>query len=219
MVTIKKLRHLTGFFTLLCVTNYVSGEPPRTVITGAVEITESGSYVLGNNIVINGFGGISVAASNVSIDLNGFTISYIGNDRFADGISVGGDFSNVEIYNGTITGFSRAGIWAGGFKAPGVNLKLHDLIINGNKFNAIRLEDRNGFMIYNCMLSNNGTAIDARGAGLINNNVITKNITGLSGVSIKTGYESNIITDNTIKDVSGNPTNLGHNLCTTGLCP
>jgi len=70
-----------------------------TPITAAGTITAPGSYCLGNNIA----GEIIINASNVTLDLKGYTISG-GNN----GITING--SNVVIQNGGITATTAAGI-------------------------------------------------------------------------------------------------------------
>lgn len=65
----------------------------------AHEITESGSYYLTGDIDAGSLGGISIAADDVTVDLNGFTISGdLTNGR--DGIRASG--SGVTIRNGRI---------------------------------------------------------------------------------------------------------------------
>src|SRR5262249_9398816 len=49
---------------------------PRTPISSApFTITDSGSYYLTTNITVNSGNAISIATNNVTLDLNGFTIS------------------------------------------------------------------------------------------------------------------------------------------------
>lgn len=63
-------------------------------ITAAGGITASGSYILANDID----GQIDILASNVSLDLNGHTITAIGNDNAL--VIYGAN--DIRIYNGTI---------------------------------------------------------------------------------------------------------------------
>jgi hypothetical protein len=94
---------------------------PRTPI-GSVpfEITQPGSYVVVCNLS-GAAGGITISASNVTLDLNGFTLT---GDRFVFGhglIVVPSD--NVAIQNGVLQQ------WGGdGVHAPGVtDLRLHNV--------------------------------------------------------------------------------------------
>ena len=66
-------------------------------------INESGSYYLAGNRVCN-TNGIQVNADNVTIDLMGYSLTGPGSTGY--GVSIDGR-SNVEIKNGTITGFYR----------------------------------------------------------------------------------------------------------------
>ena len=80
---------------------------PRTPIHQAdipLTITESGSYYLAENVSDNEWGEcIIVSADDVTIDLNGFTIT--GSDYgYSYAIWMNG-CSNVEIRNGYYTGF------------------------------------------------------------------------------------------------------------------
>jgi hypothetical protein len=74
-------------------------------------ITQSGSYYLDRNLssTIGGNLAIGVAASNVTIDLNGFTIE--GNNTGVTGIGTGtGAPSNIVVRNGTVRNFGGAGV-------------------------------------------------------------------------------------------------------------
>ena len=74
---------------------------PRTLIRGSgpVTIATPGSYYLTSNINVAGTTGVIITASNVTLDLNGFTVA--GNlDSF--GVVMGGNTLNVVVRNGTI---------------------------------------------------------------------------------------------------------------------
>ena len=83
----------------------------RTPISAAgFSITESGSYYLTRNLEMSGAqNGISVAANNVTIDLNGFTINGVDGNRA--GISIG-TYSNVKVMNGKFTHCYRGAVYA-----------------------------------------------------------------------------------------------------------
>lgn len=78
---------------------------PRTAITstGATTISTSGSYYLANNITVSSGDAITIAASNVTLDLNGFTISSTASPAAGTGIEVG-NRTGVTITNGNIVG-------------------------------------------------------------------------------------------------------------------
>ncbi len=80
-----------------------SDETRFPISTCGTVITIPGSYFLASNLTCTE-SGITISASNVSLDLNGFTISgdgYVG-DR---GIYINSNVSNVEIKNGTVRNF------------------------------------------------------------------------------------------------------------------
>jgi hypothetical protein len=85
--------------------NVTQGDQPGFPVT----ISESGSYRLSGNLEVNGqfTSAIEVAASDVTIDLNGFTIRGVGSSP-GYGIAEDGSTSRrgIAVRNGTITGFS-----------------------------------------------------------------------------------------------------------------
>ncbi|MCG3122238.1 MAG: hypothetical protein GIKADHBN_00619 [Phycisphaerales bacterium] len=73
-------------------------------------ITQPGSYYLTGNITgVNGKSGIEIAASGVTLDLNGFTMTGVAGSL--DGVSVtSAGPSGIAVKNGTVIGWGRAGI-------------------------------------------------------------------------------------------------------------
>jgi len=69
------------------------------------KITQPGSYYLSNNLVVSNSQGIAIASSNVSLDLNGFSITHAGGQG-GRAIFVSGH--NVTIKNGNINEFEDA---------------------------------------------------------------------------------------------------------------
>jgi hypothetical protein len=71
-------------------------------------ITKAGTYVLDGNLTLSGTGlyAVTVDASNVVIDLNGFTLK--NGTGTNNGILTTSAAMNVTIQDGTITGFSNA---------------------------------------------------------------------------------------------------------------
>lgn len=71
-------------------------------------INQPGSYKLSGNLVVpSGLNGIDIAASNVTLDLNGFNISSLGFTAFGSTTraisAIGTNAYNVVIRNGTLT--------------------------------------------------------------------------------------------------------------------
>ncbi|HLO39978.1 MAG TPA: right-handed parallel beta-helix repeat-containing protein, partial [Phycisphaerales bacterium] len=76
-----------------------------------LRITKSGSYYLTGDLVAKpgNFSGIEVAASNVTIDLMGFSISGEFSSSRA-GIAATSGQTNITVKNGTVRGFNQVGI-------------------------------------------------------------------------------------------------------------
>jgi hypothetical protein len=91
---------------------------PRTAINATntpgdadsvFKITQSGSYYLAGRVVGQaGRAGIEIAASNVTIDLNGFEV--VGSTGTLSGISASSGFDSVSVSNGIVSGWSAAGV-------------------------------------------------------------------------------------------------------------
>lgn len=139
-------------------------------------ISQPGSYVLSQNLTSSG-DGISVQANNVSIDLNGFTITGSGS---GNGIVVASG-TNIQISNGTITGFSS------GVEATEWN-------------NNIRVTNVNS-------VSNNPWGIHLFGT---NNMVKSCTVTGSSYIGIRVGSGSKVEDNNVFNNGHGISATEGH---------
>lgn len=86
-------------------------QDPRTPISSVpFTISAQGSYYLVTNLVATGStAGITIAADNVTLDLNGFALVGGGSGSVA-GIQVPSAQKNIEIRNGTIRGWTNGGI-------------------------------------------------------------------------------------------------------------
>ncbi len=107
---------------------------PRIPISEAVLINEAGSYYLTNSIN----GTFNIQAENVSLDLNGFTIT----PESAVAIRVNGS-DRVRIFNGTIAGGDGAGIAGAGMGSISIS-DLQLLDITGD---CIALNDPSGILV------------------------------------------------------------------------
>ena len=92
---------------------------PRTPISSApFTITTPGSYYLTTNLTVSSGDAIDINAGNVTLDLNGFTISSTAASATGYAISLGAG-TNVAIYNGQIssgvTNSAAGGFGGGGF--------------------------------------------------------------------------------------------------------
>jgi len=129
---------------------------PRTPISSLpLVITNSGSYYLTGNLTgISGTNGVTVRANNVTIDLNGFTLS--GVNGSADGINVGNPGSlsainatNLAVLNGVIQGWGGFGIRA----ARGYNCRFEKLHLSGN--GGVGLDASGNSVVSHCVAQNN----------------------------------------------------------------
>jgi hypothetical protein len=70
----------------------------------AISIDSPGSYVLLGNLSVRAGDGITINSDNVTLDLNGFTISSSANPASGIAISISGAYSAISIRNGHIRG-------------------------------------------------------------------------------------------------------------------
>ena len=79
---------------------------PRTPITNAtaVTISASGSYYLTTNITVTTGSAITMTASQVTLDLNGFSVSSTAASATGTGILLAGGNADITILNGHIKG-------------------------------------------------------------------------------------------------------------------
>jgi parallel beta-helix repeat protein len=97
-------------------------------------ISAPGSYYLTANVVgAPGMQGISIRASNVTLDLNGFAV--LGAPGSLDGIAVMGPQNNVEIRSGNIEGWSGDGVDSSMMATDCRFVNLRSCSNDGNGFN------------------------------------------------------------------------------------
>jgi hypothetical protein len=187
-----------GLAMLLISTSWGSAHAQTKLVKpasgGTLVISKSGSYFLAANYTstLPAASIISITVSNVTINLNGFTISDTTLNNTAPAISVNSPtkISGVTIANGTITKTGTA-------ISLGTSSAVGSMQLIGNK----------------------GDGVDCTSTCLISNNVITGNTgVGLNfGSDATSGYQSNVMNLNGT-DVMGG-TNLGHNVCSGAACP
>jgi parallel beta-helix repeat protein len=130
---------------------------PRRPISGAIAINEPGSYYLTQNISSPGsIDTITVLADNVTIDLNGFTIS---GGRTGVNVSLFLPFNSVTIMNGTIAATSGSGIFAGAFDDIPFGLTIRNVkVINPTD---LGIDTGRGSIIENCYVRGGAIGIRA----------------------------------------------------------
>jgi hypothetical protein len=164
---------------------------PRTAVNAAntpgdadsvFRISEPGSYYLTGNITgVSGKSAIEVTASNVTIDLMGFTLQGVAGSL--DGIRTDGSRNALTIRNGFITGFGEDGIdpLQGGF---GEACVVESVDIAQNGANGIRLNNRG--VTRRCSVRLNGAdGIVARSGCLVDSCTVHQNAG--RGISVALG--------------------------------
>lgn len=157
------------------------------------KITKSGSYFLGGNLAVTTktTTAIIVNASNVTINLNGFTISGVGSSATSGvGINASG-VTGVIIANGIITGYGSDGI------SLGSNSTVENMQIYSNGGDGVDCATSTACYVTSSVISAN------RGIGL-----------DFSDKS--SGFLNDVLNINGT-DVNGG-TNLGGNVCSGGAC-
>jgi hypothetical protein len=120
----------------------------RTPISSApFTITQPGSYYLTTNVTVSSGNAISISANNVTLDLNGFTISSTAALASGDeGILLSGSLTNIAIRNGHIISgvTNNNGVYSGtgfglgvGFSGFPYNVRVSDLSVSGCQYDGI----------------------------------------------------------------------------------
>ena len=136
---------------------------PRTAITnsGFVLISKPGTYYLTTNITVSTGDGIDIYASNVVLNLNGFTISSTASPANGIGIWVSSGMANVRIENGFVTGSvtnNNSNVFSGNGFQYGVltgtsateNLVVSHVSVSGVSDEGIYLNMGNSSMADSC---------------------------------------------------------------------
>lgn len=145
-------------------------EPRAPLSSLPVTISASGSYYLTTNLTgFSGTNGITVAANDVTIDLNGFSLS--GVSGALDGIFFQG-YSRLTVKNGVIRNWTD-GIWASGTG----NNQFQNLVVVSNASLGIYTGSR--AMIELCTADANTTGINVAGGSIVRNCVATRNNNGI----------------------------------------
>lgn len=178
------------------------------------QIIESGSYYLTQSIDAAGSNGITITASNITIDLNGYTLLSDGSGT-ASAIFCNSSISNLIIRNGIISNWGGHGIngesasncnirelQVSDCKLSGVSVGNNSRIINcsatNNLFDGINTATQG--QVINCIASNNGTeGIDVNSNSIIYACVVSNN--GANGIEASSKSEvTNCIANNNSQD-------------------
>lgn len=145
-------------------------------------ISAPGTYVLSRNLTARSTDGIDVNASDVTIDLGGYTL----NQRVpgnGSGIFVTSGMSNVSVQNGVINGFYNGVFFGTGSGDTLINVEL--LTIG----NVGVFVEANDCLIENCVIggasgAGNGIYISNAGAVGVRNNQISGFTYGINEYSV-----------------------------------
>jgi len=133
------------------------------------QITQTGSYKLSGNLVVTtGVDGIDIIAQNVTLDLNGFTIS--SNVITGQSVGIGNANNGTTVRNGTISGFNTA-LGLGGTSniveeikvvGSGTGLALQNAVVRRN---AVSTTTGVGILCFQCVITENFVS-ESPGLGL-----------------------------------------------------
>ena len=105
-------------------------------------ISDPGNYVLTGNITVASGDGISITASDVTVDLNGFTIKSTVAAAAGAGIRTSNTSSNIRIYNGRITsGFTYTMSPPVAIPGPGFTFGIQLGVLPGSTADNFVFED------------------------------------------------------------------------------
>lgn len=114
-------------------------------------ITQPGSYYLTGNITgVASKHGIEIAASNVSIDLSGFTV--MGAASSLNGIQNDGLQTSIRISNGSVDGWGLSGISLRFGASGGEGMRISDVSVSGNHIDGISVPSLS--VVTNCQALN-----------------------------------------------------------------
>ena len=146
---------------------FASGAGNVRPITGPMTITQPGIYVLQQDIIYNGSGAaITINASNVTLDLNGYQIIGPGTPRNTAIGVYARNRDQITIRNGTVRGFMY-GIYISddsdrALSGTGFNQGRHVVEyvrLMGNTFRGIRIEGRGNIVRNNVVEDIGGTSV------------------------------------------------------------
>lgn len=123
-------------------------EPRIAISSLPYFINNPGSYYFTTNL--SGNSGVTIGTGNVTLDLNGFTLQAVGGS--GNGVFIAGNFTNIIIRNGVITGWSQRGV--DGYTGSPRNTLYENLTVSANGSQGIGAD--NDSIIRNCRSYGNG---------------------------------------------------------------
>jgi hypothetical protein len=165
-------------------------------------ISEPGSYQLASNLTVasTNVDAITITAGDVTLDLNGFTISGPGS---GSGVGIRGGF-DVILINGTVRGMGSHGV-ALGLRSRVE--KVRSMFNGGDGFNV----DRGSILVGNTANTNGGSGIYFGSESVVTGNAVNVNGAGglIENVDVPNPNYGSIVTNNVITRNTGVGLNLG----------
>ena len=136
----------------------------RTAITNTsslVTISQPGSYYLTASLTVSTGDGIDINTNDVTLDLNGFTISSTAASATGTGILLSNGWNDITIGNGHIRGGvtnNGSGVFSGGGFTYGIktsgavpeNVLVSRISVSGCRFDGLSLSGRNSTVVEAC---------------------------------------------------------------------
>ncbi len=174
------------------------GNTILSIPSSGICITSPGTYTLGGNLTwspsTSAMAAITIQASNVTLDLGGYTLSAAIADKSAQisAISVVGPVDNVTIANGTLASFTEHGVFASGV----CGLAVSNLTVTGLCMQNLNVRE----LTPSGILAMNGQDVAIANCSVTNMNVTTDASAGFQLVSTNlstiTNCTANALTNN-----------------------
>lgn len=139
---------------------------PRTPLSAAGTISQSGSYYLTTNITVSSGDVLTITANNVKLDLNGFALTSTDPNGASHAIVLSGSLTNITIANGLIySGVTNNGstTYGGpGFSygiygtTPLYNVRVKDIQVYGCRISGIMLSMDTPTLVKGCTVNDVG---------------------------------------------------------------
>jgi hypothetical protein len=169
----------------------------RIPIFAPTTITASGNYILSRNVSATSGNVVTVQASNVSLDLNGFTLSGSGTANAL--VLIADGFSNIEVANGTLSGGAYAVLYTSP-SAIATDVRLSHLYVDGSVSAGVSIGTAGKIEISNSTFKG-GPAISLGGSptnGRFTDNVIDSTPNPSPGAAVALSGGNGVIANNRI---------------------
>ena len=181
----------------------------RVPIFQVTSISQPGTYVLTRNIGAMVGSAITIQASNVTLDLNGMTVTT--SDAFAPIIQIGDNFEGIHIRDGRLGGGSYVIFYGtGGGESPST-IWIENVEISQTGFEGVYLTNLRQFEMTACKLHNlggNGVLL-VTGGGAFAGRIVGNQFTVMRGGIIVGSSNNLLIQDNVMSGLSSYGINLG----------